>query len=689
MGLTQPSLGVATAARAVVCPVCRGPLVTGASSSRCGACGVRYRRTGDVQLLRPPFSADGAMSSLWSARTSALIGDAEQVGWDEALRTLRRDVLSGPLGMPAGSPWARLRAKLTGTTWEDFLQEVVDATRAGWKFLLDLRPESRVLFLGPTWGAAPLALARTSLHVTVLDGSAERLRLVGLQAAASGIEHLTLACVRDPLRLPVPDGSIDVAVVPGVAQWVRATTNSPPKPGAVVVRLLEALGRVLVPGGQAYVGTANRTRAWRLLDAEAGKIATSPAELQAAAFSAGFRACRLVAPVPFRHKFHQVLDLEQPERMTFSPDPYRARGRVLRTLVRGWDACERLGGVKRELYRHLPAVSAVVSAGSARPSFAERLLEHLVATEGVPGDARLSRYCVRPKGVVVLTSATPAGGGTIVRLPLDERAADNCRRHYSGLATLARDARLSNGLRGLFPVPLATGTFEGQEYFAETILSGEAGVRYYGRSRRRYERAIGAAVDVLVRLRRVTETPVRIDDGEFDRLCGRWLAELATVVNDDGLGRTFDAIGTRLRRTLVGTTLPLGWAHGDLDFANLLYGRDDRVVGVLDFELFEPRGLPLLDQLVLLARWPIRRQRLPFGTIFTRSILPRALPPVEGALLARELRVLGADDALYRSLALCCWLNHLRLRRDSWLVRSPSWLQANLYAVVEDVKRVL
>ena len=50
---------------------------------------------------------------------------------------------------------------------------------------------------------------------------------------------------------------------------------------------------------------------------------------------------------------------------------------------------------------------------------------------------------------------------------------------------------------------------------------------------------------------------------------------------------------------------------------------------------------------------------------------------------------LGIDDRLYRALALCCWLNHLRLRRDSWLVRSPAWLEDNLHTVIESVRRIL
>jgi hypothetical protein len=93
--------------------------------------------------------------------------------------------------------------------------------------------------------------------------------------------------------------------------------------------------------------------------------------------------------------------------------------------------------------------------------------------------------------------------------------------------------------------------------------------------------------------------------------------------------------------------------------------------------------------MVLLARRPIRRRGFAFGTLFVRAILERTLPALEAGLLGREMRTLGIDESLYRALALCCWLNHLRLRRDSWLVRSPSWLDDNLHTVMKSVRRIL
>ena len=405
--------------------------------------------------------------------------------------------------------------------------------------------------------------------------------------------------------------------------------------------------------------------------------------------TAGFPACALYAPVPFRHKFHQILDLERTDRMNFCADPYRTRGRVLRPLVKVWDRFNRAGAIERRLYPSLPGLSAVLSTAPRTDSIAERVIHHLRSEGQVPASAgSLTRYYVRPKGVAVLGAGPSGDGGVVVRLPLDARAEASCTRHHRTLVQLAGDTRIPAAVRKLFPAPLAQGTFEGQAYFAETARPGESGRLYYSLPARRYDRAIVNAAEVLCALRRATEEAVTIGEVEFEHLCGSWLSELRGVVREESRG-TLAAVEELLRRALLGATLPLGWHHGDYDFANLLYGPGDAVTAILDFEVFEPRGLPLLDLLLLLARRPIRRQGFAFGTLFVRSILGRELPPLEGELLAREMRVIGADERLYQALALCYWLNHLRLRRDSWLVRSPSWLDDNLHAVLQSVRRTL
>jgi len=709
----QPSVELHTVSHeeleVLACPICHGPLANGTAEVRCPECAVPYRCEGGVLVMGPPFAVARGIETggeIIQGRMRELATDAAATGWRDAHRRFSGEVLTGRLRAPKASRLAKARAKVTGRTWEDTLQDLVDPTRAGWKFLLDVRPATRVCFLGPSFGAAPLALARSCARVLVLDGSSDRLRLAREQARAAGLRNLTVAMVNDPVALPLADGSVDLVVVPGIAEWFESVGGDQRSGAVAGSEFMAEIRRILAPGGQAYLGADNRIGPVRLLDLARPSRAPrySIRALRRAAATAGFERCEVFAPLPFRHKFHQVLDVDRTDRMNFCIDPYRTRGRLLRPLVKLWDRFNRGGRIERRLYPYLPGIGAVLYTDNGTRPFAERILERVGEAAGLPaGACGLSRYYVRPKGVVVLIGGAPEAGGEgrvsgsqglrslqglVVRLPLEAKAAASCARQHDALEHLAADGRIPEELRRLFPVPIARGDLDGQSYFAESGLHGELGRIYYSRSEKRFDQAIVNAAKVLRLLRRATEEPMRIDEMQFHRLCGGWLDELRGVVRDQSRD-ALDTIESFLRDVLLGTTLPLGWHHGDYDFANLLYGPDDRVTGILDFEVFEPHGLPLLDLLVLVARRPIREQGFAFGTLFVDSILEGNLPPLERQIVEKECLTLGIGDRLYRALALCCWLNHLQLRRDSWLVRSPSWLDENLHTVIESVRRIL
>ena len=352
----------------LTCPICLGPLSANSSGVECHACAVRYAYDGGVILLGPPFvvnGSNGSAETVFTERMRRLAKEAAADGWEEARARFANEVLLGSLPNPARSRWARVRAKLARETWEDTLQDLVDPACAGWKFLIDLRRASRLCFLGPSWGATPLSLAQSCAHVVVLDGSAERLELTRQQSLGAGLDNLTFARVSDPLHLPLESGSVDLVVVPGLAEWFDAVGKDRPLPPTYGIDLLGELRRVITPTGQVYLGTDNRYGLSRILGPGTELVRASRRGRYARAVSdAGFEGCELFAPFPFRHKFHQIVDVGRPDRMNFCADPYRTRGRVLRPLVKLWDRWNQNGDVERRLYPFLPGLSAVLSTDS-------------------------------------------------------------------------------------------------------------------------------------------------------------------------------------------------------------------------------------------------------------------------------------------------------------------------------------
>ena len=91
--------------------------------------------------------------------------------------------------------------------------------------------------------------------MVVLDGSVERLELTRQQALGAGLDNLTFARVSDPLHLPLESGSVDLVVVPGLAEWFDAVGKDRPLPPTYGGDLLGELRRVIAPNGQVYLGT--------------------------------------------------------------------------------------------------------------------------------------------------------------------------------------------------------------------------------------------------------------------------------------------------------------------------------------------------------------------------------------------------------------------------------------------------
>lgn len=134
--------------------------------------------------------------------------------------------------------------------------------------------------------------------------------------------------------------------------------------------------------------------------------------------------------------------------------------------------------------------------------------------------------------------------------------------------------------------------------------------------------------------------------------------ELATHLPDHLLSRTLDII-----RPLAELDYPLVFEHGDLSAPNILRTRQDRV-GVVDWELAEPRGLPGQDLFFFLAFVAFSRSRATTlearVAAFHRAFFgPHAWA---GPYVERYARALGLRRELIRPLFVACWARYaLRL----------------------------
>lgn len=230
-------------------------------------------------------------------------------------------------------------------------------------------------------------------------------------------------------------------------------------------------------------------------------------------------------------------------------------------------------------------------------------------------------------------------------------------REASVLTTLADDCPK---LRETFPRVLAWAGGD-EPFLLETALRGQ--LLSPRRLRADSVGYISAVVDWLMAL---SATRHESGDASYERLLGEPLGTLADAFPAGGpeqelVGRTVELV-----EPLRDSGVPHVVEHGDLAHPNLIW-LDGTGVGVVDWELAEPDGLPLHDLLFFLAyaTFALRRPRTDEERIasFHNSFL--AAEGWAKANVAAYLDNLGVDSEALVPLFVACWARytaHLALR---------------------------
>jgi ubiquinone/menaquinone biosynthesis C-methylase UbiE len=216
-----------------VCPQCRGNLASQADAFFCSSCARAYS-------VRNGLSDFSTRSHYWNQITADQMAVLLEIAQIQGYRYAIERILSM-------------------LTDKSLIGYVLDESRADFRAILPVTPQSDVLDIGGGWGAVPAALAPACRSVTTVDTNPHTLEFIRIRAEQSGLHNLYPVRI-DPLddaQLPFADGSFDVAVMNGVLEWVGEASHGTP-PEEVQRRCLEEVRRVLKPGGAIYVGIENR-----------------------------------------------------------------------------------------------------------------------------------------------------------------------------------------------------------------------------------------------------------------------------------------------------------------------------------------------------------------------------------------------------------------------------------------------
>jgi hypothetical protein len=280
-------------------------------------------------------------------------------------------------------------------------------------------------------------------------------------------------------------------------------------------------------------------------------------------------------------------------------------------------------------------------------------LDHL----GLPGGV----CCVfvtprfRTSRHVIVLVAPSRGDGIRLVAKLPRRAEDDAglRREYTNLRRL-RDLWPEG--EGSYPGAVLLDEVDGQQVLVETAVQGKA--MHHRAVRKHPQRAI-ATVERWLDGLPVTGSSGD-DDAWFERMITAPLRDFARYAPlGDETRRLVDQT-LRIVGPLADARFPFVFEHGDLTHPNLLLGPGDHI-GIVDWELSQPQGLPVHDYCLFLAfvgfslsrAGDLDSQVRAFESAFVGP-RPWALP-----LIARRLARLSVDCRLLVPFVVACWARYV------------------------------
>ena len=271
------------------------------------------------------------------------------------------------------------------------------------------------------------------------------------------------------------------------------------------------------------------------------------------------------------------------------------------------------------------------------------------------GSFGVRRYhCLRGGKVVVSAGPAQGDGRSIL---VFARAPEAIARRQREFELLARLARLPAQISRQIPRPEYADEVAGARLFVLQEFSGvtlDAPVEGL-------ETATREGAEFLARLHRATARRVRVAAADFEAVCGPMFE--AARDRYPALAQALARARGALAAGLAGLEIPLVWLHGDFKVENLVVdARSSRLCGVIDWELSEPEGLPMLDLWYLL----LYNRQIRDGTHFFPAVAdlvpPRRLPGAEAALCGEYARALGLPEAATPALALALIVHHCARR---------------------------
>ena len=571
---------------------------------------------------------------------------------------------------------------------EDWLDNLVVDGRYAWKLFLNLPENATVLDLGCGLGNLTKNIVPHVAHVCALDLTWERLQFARRRfALCNQSENVTLIAGGDGRHLPFAAGTFDCVILSGVLEWVpddnTLWSEAPDKatrllqmlkahwgaknPRNMQVAFLKEIHRILKASGQVFIGIENRLDYEYfngMADHHSGVRYTSLLPRSAATLYSIARAHVPYRTYTYSHSgYRRLLEDAGYDRSQFlglTPGYSHLAEIIPFDFNAGRWKRPQASNLKERIKRSKRFIPAYGIVGSkSRTAMHATLLDRVVLEiedrMGLPRSSmRFSSLKVTGRAKAIMR-ATLADREVFLRIALNEAAVANERANHSALITIAR---LDRPVAHKAPTPLLCGAHQNVPYYVEGAARGTAMdvlLRSNG-----HPQSLEGVADALKDLDSAASGPRSFDETLFSERVETPLRELARWMEAPHL---VEPCLRALHDLLLGTPLVSGLEHGDFNPENL-FADGGEVTGIVDWEHWSARGIPLLDAINFVDG---ALRIVDAGRSLASSmdaIIAGDLAPAYGVFLEQQYRARGCDQKNRAGYVYLYWLQHVWKQRN-------------------------